>query len=278
MGVVEKAIWFIESNFNRSPSLDDIARATGISRFSLSRSFTYATGMPVVAYLRARRLTEAYKALRDGAPSILAVALEAGYNSHEGFTRAFRDQFGITPDEARKGHDIDQRLLMESIGMHETVMADLEEPQRKQRDAFTVVGLGGRFRMDGPNTIPGLWQKFQPYEGTLGEVLGYWYGVCGDWKEDFFYMAGVEVARVPADLPAELTVHKFPAQDYLVFRHETHLSELNQTFAAIFGRYIPENGYHPRDCFELYDENFDPQTGLGGIEIWVPATRESGER
>jgi len=271
MSVIDKAIWFIEGNFNRSPSLDDIARATGVSRFSLSRSFSWGTGMPVMAYLRARRLTEAWKALRDGAPSILAVALEAGYSSHEGFTRAFRDHFGITPDEVRSGCGIDERLLTEPIKMEDWNMADLEEPRRETRDAFTLVGLGGRFEMGGGNAIPALWQRFQPYEGTLGEVPGYWYGVCGDWREDFFYMAGVEVKRIPADLPPELTTYRFPAQEYLVFRHEAHLSELNRTFAAIFGRYIPDHGYEPVDCFEFYDEGFDPQTGLGGIEIWVPA-------
>jgi AraC family transcriptional regulator len=46
-------------------------------------------------YVRGRRLTEAAKVLSDGAPDILTVALDAGYGSHEAFTRAFRDQFGV---------------------------------------------------------------------------------------------------------------------------------------------------------------------------------------
>lgn len=277
MGVVDRAVWFIENQFNRTPSLDDVARAVGTDRFSLSRSFTWATGISVMAYVRARRLTEAYKALRRGAPSILSVALEAGYSSHEGFTRAFRDQFGISPDEARSGRHIDERLLVEPIATELMMTDEIIEPRREQHDPLTLVGLGGRFRVEASNKVPSLWQRFQPYEGTLGEVPGYWYGVSGDWSEtteDFFYMAGVEVTREPMDLPPELTIRRFPAQDYLVFRHDTHLSELHATYAAIFGRYVPEHDYHPPDCFELYDEAFDPQTGLGGIEIWVPAKRK----
>lgn len=280
MSVVARAIWFIEGQFNRSPSLDDIARASGTTRFNLSRAFTWATGTSVMAYVRGRRLTQAYEALRDGAPSILGVALEAGYGSHEGFTRAFRDQFGMTPDEVRKGCPMDERLLVKPIRMEDMTITELSEPQTRHRDAIAVVGLGARFRLDTAENIPALWQKFQQYEGSLGEVPGYWYGVCGDWGEtgeDFFYMAGVEVPDKPDDLPPELTTYRFPAQSYLVFRHDTHITQLSQTMAAIFGRYLPENGYDPSAMgayFEFYEEKFDPRTGLGGIELWMPAAKK----
>ena len=78
MSTVAKALWFIEGQFGRCPSLGDIAAACGTSRFHLSRTFRLATGLPVMAYTKGRRLTEAYKALSGGAPSILGVALEAG--------------------------------------------------------------------------------------------------------------------------------------------------------------------------------------------------------
>jgi AraC family transcriptional regulator len=282
MSVVAKALWFIENHFGRCPSLDDVARASGTTRFHLSRSFSWAVGQPVMSYVRGRRLTEAYKALSDGAPSILRIALDAGYSSHEAFTRAFRDQFGLTPEQARQGRIIEKHLLVEPIAMDDTTQITLAEPRIAHRDALTLVGLGVRFRMDAIQGIPSLWQRFQAYEGTLGEVPGFWYGVCGDWGEsgeDFFYMAGVEVIR-DTDIPKELTRYRLPAQDYLVFRHDGHLSGLRHTMGAIFERYLPEHGYDPASMkafFELYDEKFDPVTGLGGIELWMPATKK-GER
>ena len=55
-------------------------------------------------YVRARRLTRRTHAGAN-APDILQVALDAGYGSHEAFTRAFRDCFGITPeDDAGTAH------------------------------------------------------------------------------------------------------------------------------------------------------------------------------
>ena len=78
MNPVGKALWFIESHFAEEISLDDIARASCVSRFHLSRAFGLATGLPVMSYLRGRRLTQAAKILAGGAPDILAVALDAG--------------------------------------------------------------------------------------------------------------------------------------------------------------------------------------------------------
>ena len=104
--IVEKALWFIEHRYGHEITLDDVAEHVGASRFHLSRSFPAATGLSLSAYLRGRRLTEAAKALAAGAPDILAVALDAQYGSHEAFTRAFRDQFGLTPEQVRAdGHD-----------------------------------------------------------------------------------------------------------------------------------------------------------------------------
>ena len=117
--IVEKALWFIEHRYGHEFSLDDVAEHVGASRFHLSRSFPAATGLSLSAYLRGRRLTEAAKALAAGAPDILAVALDAQYGSHEAFTRAFRDQFGLTPEQVRAEGTIDGLRLVEPIRMDE---------------------------------------------------------------------------------------------------------------------------------------------------------------
>src|ERR1700742_1751890 len=103
MNPAQKALWFIESHLAEPLTLDEIAEVAGISRFHLVRAFAAVTGLPVMRYVRARRLTEAARALAGGAPDILTVALEAGYGSHEGFTRAVRDHFGGAPERGRAG-------------------------------------------------------------------------------------------------------------------------------------------------------------------------------
>src|SRR5471032_2892828 len=101
MNPAQKALWFIESHLAHALTLDEVAAVAGVSRFHLVRAFAAATGLPVMRYVRVRRLSEAARALAAGAPDILSLALEADYGSHEAFTRAFRDHFGVTPEAVR---------------------------------------------------------------------------------------------------------------------------------------------------------------------------------
>jgi AraC family transcriptional regulator len=107
MNPVGKALWYIESHFASEITLEDIANIGGVSRYHMSRAFGIATGHSVMRYVRGRRVTEAARSLANGARDILAVALDAGYGSHEAFTRAFRDQFGLTPEMVRAQRHLD---------------------------------------------------------------------------------------------------------------------------------------------------------------------------
>lgn len=276
MRFVGKVLWFIESNLSKDITLDDVADACGVSRFHMCRGFVAATGYSVIEYLRGRRLTEAARQLVAGAPSILDVAFDAGYGSHEAFTRAFRECFGRTPEAVRDGDLPNQTLLVEPIRMtvaEKTI--NLPEPRKETREAMTIVGLARRYPYTQNEGIPAQWTEFQPFEGTLGERPGIWYGVCDGFDEaagTFRYTCGVEVDS-PRDVPPELEILKLPAQTYLAFTHAGHISGIKDTMAAIWGQYLPNcpfkaDGDSP--MFELYDERFDPRTGLGGIEVWIP--------
>lgn len=179
MTPVGKALWFIESHFSRPLSLERIADAAGLSRFHLCRAFGLATGHSVAGYLRARRLSEAAKVLAAGAPDILAVALDAGYGSHEAFTRAFREQFGQTPEALRARATLETIQLVEPIRMPDAPMKNLAEPRIEEKPAMRVAGLRDFFPYSGTAGIPALWQRFGPQIGTLpGEIAGHAYGLC----------------------------------------------------------------------------------------------------
>ena len=121
MNPAQKALWFIESHLAGALTLDEIAGVAGISRFHMVRAFAAATGLSVMRYVRARRLSEAARALAAGAPDILSLALDADYGSHEAFTRAFRDHFGVTPEAVRAATCLDRLKLQEPILMDSTL-------------------------------------------------------------------------------------------------------------------------------------------------------------
>ncbi len=277
MNSVEKAIWFIEGHFAEDITLDDIAASAGLSRFYMSRAFAAVTGCSVSGYMRGRRLSEAAKVLCKGAPDILCVALEAGYNSHEAFTRAFRDQFGMTPEQVRAEGHVNNIPLVEAIKMQESLLVDLETPRIVDGKPLLVVGIGARYNCESSKAIPSQWQRFAPFVGHVpGQVGDVCYGVCcnSDDENNFDYVAGVEVKDF-TDVPAEFSRVRIPAQTYLVFAHRDHISTIRSTFMTIWGKYLPESGHEVADAanFERYGPEFDPRTGNGGLEIWIPVKK-----
>ena len=79
-----------------------LAQKLGYSEFYVSRKFKEISGMQLRDYLRYRKLAFALKEIRDTGAGILNIALNYGFSSHEAFTRAFKDTYGITPSEYRQ--------------------------------------------------------------------------------------------------------------------------------------------------------------------------------
>jgi AraC family transcriptional regulator len=276
MNPAQKALWYVESHLADSLTLDEIASVGGVSRFHMVRSFAEATGMSVMRYVRVRRLTKAARALAKGAPDILTLALEADYGSHEAFTRAFRDHFGVTPEAVRAATCLDKLALQEPIMMDSTPSTNLQPPRFESAKAMLVAGVGERYNFcdNGGANIPNQWQLYHQKVGDIPDRVGnIAYGVCcnGDDSGNFDYIAGVEVSDF-SDLPREFARVRIPAQRYVVFRHTEHISTIRRTVGTIWNQWLPQSGLRVADApnFERYDEKFDPSTGNGGLEIWVP--------
>ncbi|MGJ4994110.1 GyrI-like domain-containing protein [Bradyrhizobium sp. HKCCYLS3077] len=273
----QKALWYIESHLTAPLSLDDIARMAGVSRFHIVRAFAAATGVSVMRYVRLRRLSEAARALAKGAPDILTLALEADYGSHEAFTRAFRDQFGVTPEMVRADARLDGLALQEPILMDQTPLDDCPVPRFVTSEALLVAGLGDRVSVDSGAGIPALWRRFNAITHEVPARRGtVAYGVCcnGDDAGNFDYIAGIEVADF-SDLPRTFSRVRVPASTFAVFTHAGHISSIRRTVHTIWNRWLPQSGCTIVDApnFERYDQRFDPLTGNGGLEIWLPVIR-----
>ena len=98
-------------------------------------------------------------------------------------------------------------------------------------------------------------------------------GISANMDDDgnFEYMAAVEVSKV-SDLPEGLQQWRIPAQHYAAFRHDDHASTIGQTYSSIFNAWLPAQGCRVADgpTIERHLASFDPRTGLGGVDIWIP--------
>jgi len=226
--------------------------------------------------VRGRRLTLAAQKLLGGAPDILAVALDVGYSSHEAFTRAFRDQFGQTPENLRAHGLADASRLVEPLRIDETLLTAMPEPRIVDGKPLRIAGLGQRYTFATNHGIPALWQRFAPHIGHMPSQIGdTTYGVSADFEEDcsFGYLAGVEVSPT-ADLDEGTAYIDIPVQRYAVFAHQGHISTMRRTAYSIWAQFFPNSALIPTGGpnFERYGTEHDPHSGYGLVEVWVPIT------
>ncbi|TVR06450.1 MAG: AraC family transcriptional regulator [Spirochaetaceae bacterium] len=275
MDPVARALWFIESHLETQFTLDDVARVACVSRFHLCRVFASVTGMAVMQYARARRLEEAAVRLaaRPNEP-ILDTAVAYGFESHAAFTRAFCNHFGVPPRIHRFASHRYPNTRREVMAMSKEIGTKVRPTRLAERAGFTVAGISRRYTWETNDGIPAQWALFSP---RIAEVPGRsgWttYGVCSNSDDTgaFDYLCGVEI--VPGTTPGrEFHVVAVPAAYYAVFVHEEHVSTLKATVNSIWNHWLPDSGYRAAETpdFEVYDTRFDPDTGFGGVEVWVP--------
>jgi AraC family transcriptional regulator len=275
--VADKALWIIERNSDRSLSLNGIARACGVSRSHLAHAFGSAAGIPVMTYLRARRLSRAAQALANGASDILAVALDAGYGSHEAFTRAFRDHFSITPERLREQNGINELAVTHPLTLRPNVSPITQAPRFEHQDTILVVGLSEPCSFETTITIPAQWQRFMAYYEAIphkSRAIPVSVSQAPDDEGRFQYLCAVEVARF-GDTPVELEALEIPPRRYAVFEHKGHVSALYGTYAAIWNEALPALGCEVAEApaLERHNPDFDPNTGEGGLTLWIPLAR-----
>src|ERR1700730_6237485 len=160
MNPAQKALWFIEGHLPEPLTLDEISGVACVSRFHMVRAFAAATGFSVMRYVRARRLSEAAPSLASGAPDILTLALDADYGSHEAFTRAFRDHFGLTPESVRSLACVDDLKLQEPIQMNSSSIESPDPPRFEVARPLLVAGIGAPHTHENGAGIPSQWQRF----------------------------------------------------------------------------------------------------------------------
>lgn len=95
------AIRFIETNLEEEIGVADVANAVNYSQFYFSRLFSRCARISVYDYILRRKISESYKALFEGRERIIDLAVRFGFQSGEGYARAFRKMFGENPSEAR---------------------------------------------------------------------------------------------------------------------------------------------------------------------------------
>lgn len=294
---IQKTLDYIEDRINENQEIDDLASLAALSPFYYQRLFSRLVKKPVREYIRYRRLARACESLSNKENRILDVALEWGFGSHEGFTRAFKEAYGMTPEQYRE-HPVrlnqfdkpDLSLGYTMIDEGVPLISDglvLEINRRTLEQPVLFLGLSDYVPIDdqmplGEATgvdVPGeVWRQFHERKGSInrlpgGRELGV--AFMGDAPEgSFTYFAGAE-APPDAD-PGEFKGWQLPAREYVVFGFEAEnfmelvTSALNKAL-NYSGLWLKKHGmvnmlYVP----ELYYESTPEASSM---ELWLPADK-----
>jgi len=112
---VQNAIYFVEENLLEDLSVEEIAKRANSSNANFQRIFSMVTGMTIGEYIRCRRLTLAGEELAENDVKVIDVAFKYGYDSIEGFSRAFKRFHQVSPSAAKSQLSILRKFYPMSI-------------------------------------------------------------------------------------------------------------------------------------------------------------------
>lgn len=285
----------IDRRIKEDIRINELADLSGYSIYHFRRKFAQLAGMPVMSYITRRKLEYARYDLAQGG-RIIDVALDYGFETHAGFTRAFKKSFGVPPSVHRLHFSISppeqatiQNLISKQGGLN-------MQFQLKEMKPFTVVGYASRHRMPcvgGLSDIPGYWEKINLEYGAALSTLHHTYqksrhcevAVCLDTdaeEECFTYMLGVGVDEADSDVLLRPGTYRYQIQGglYAVFttpqvNEEQYVQSIHDTWREILNDWFPGADYEydsTRDEFEYYDER-DHGTTVQ-MDICVPVRRK----
>ena len=245
---------FIEERLDQELSLEELAKLAHFSPYHFHRVFRALVGESVYEYIKRLRLESAATRLRITERSVLDIALESGYESHEGFTRAFRQRFGVSPSEFRAGATPTRTFVKEIPMPVDTPSLQVEV---KTLNAIRVAFL----RHVGPYLNVG------PTFGKLGEWMGkkghigpktIMLGICHDdpksvEPEKLRYDCCFSVAD-SFQPTGEIGTQDIPGGSYAVLTHKGPYSGLESVYHWLYSEWLPTSGREPRNQppFEIY--------------------------
>ncbi len=259
---IVRTLVHIQEHLDDPLSLEDVADVAAFSRFHFHRIFRGLVGESLKEYVRRLRLERAARNLKQGEASVTELALDAGFETHESFTRAFGEMFGVSPSQFRAAH---QAAPESASGTHFGDVSGYHSPEYGDVPPVEVKELPGMrllfLRHVGPYSQVGpTWGRLMSWAGMRG-LLGPDTKLIGIVHDDpdvtppgrVRYDAAVTVSR-PVQPEGDFGLLELAAGKYGVLLHKGPYELLGKAYQKIYGSWLPGSGYSVRDvpAFEQY--------------------------
>ena len=283
----------IQQHLDDRLRLEELAGLACFSPCHFHRVFKGMVGESVKEHIRRLRLERAASQLKLGAASVTHIAFDAGYESHEAFTRSFRAAFGLPPSQFRSSNKRKTATLAPS-GLHYghgTAVRDFKATQRESKAMKVKIENREPVRVAfmrhvGPyGEVGATWDKFLPVLGKDGLLGGdsLIVGICHDdpevtWPDKIRYDACVTVDET-FQPSGDIGVQVIPGGDYALTTHFGPYDKLGETYTELLGQWLPRSGRELRStpCFEVYlndPQSTEPEDLI--TDFYAPLLSKSG--
>jgi AraC family transcriptional regulator len=240
--LIADALALIEHDLDLDLGLEDLAERAGVSPFHFHRLFHSVVGEPPASYVRRLRLERAAIALKYSQRPVTDIAFEAGYDTHESFTRAFKARFGAAPTGFRiqsgRRAAIDAQPAIVRLPPRRIACVRHVGPYDETGPAFAkVLTWAGRRGLVPSATLLGIYwddQTITPRDRTRCLV-----GVAVDDHE-----VG----------DGEVEVRTLGGGDHAVVRVQGPAEHRRRSYDLLYGEWLPQRGRQPAKVppFEEY--------------------------
>lgn len=269
----------IQRNLDSSPTLDDLAAVAHFSPYHFHRIFRGMTGESLKSHIRRLRLEKAAGRLRQTEDQVLRIALDAGFESHAAFSRAFRTQLGMSPSAWREAPRTTVGKT-KNLDFHQMFTSPKGDPKMdvkivKENDVRVAF-----VRHTGPYNLCGrAWSKLCGHLGAQGLLGGgpRFIGLSYDDPEvtpadKIRYDACVEVDG-DFQPEGEIGVQVLPGGEFAITTHFGPYENLKDTYAALLGKWLPGSGrkFKMDPTREIYlndPEGTDPEDLI--TDVYLP--------
>ncbi|MDR2546116.1 MAG: AraC family transcriptional regulator [Lachnospiraceae bacterium] len=288
--VTEAAKNYIELNIKNGITSEETAKFSNYSLKQLNRIFYLVTGLTVCEFIRWKKLTEALFELKYNDELIINIAYKYGYESHEAFTRAFKDNFSVTPGEYKKTKkEITAKNWHINQFIHKTAHDFLNKNYHKRENVESWIitkpdRIWVSLRRNIENIHPAKFYDLCGMEGIMDKadqipnVLMAGGAYLPGYNDDSRVCFGVEVdENYPMELINEFEIYNIPQCKYIVFNCpsypiENHGDVIYSTWYAQKDFDIEANGLKwAMDKAPIFEDDSPESTGY---TLWFPVTEK----